>query len=134
MSIRRSSLICVAYLQVYERVADNRWWPIIGGLRPFHTGVGYDAHWHLSSTVHYRCELNAHRERSLCTQETLLERRLGHVPARVLQQLYPPYCFHSSSCAQETLPEDEYTSVEDRETVDRLPSSHFRKRVIIHYS
>ena len=32
MSIRRSSLICVAYLQVYERVADNRWWPNIGGL------------------------------------------------------------------------------------------------------
>ena len=32
MSIRRSSLICVAYLQVYERVADNRWWPDIGGL------------------------------------------------------------------------------------------------------
>ena len=30
MSIRRSSLICVAYLQVYERVADNRWWPNIG--------------------------------------------------------------------------------------------------------
>ena len=28
MSIRQSSLICaVAYLQVYERVADNRWWP-----------------------------------------------------------------------------------------------------------
>ena len=33
MSIRRSSLICVAYLQVYERVADNRWWPIIDGGR-----------------------------------------------------------------------------------------------------
>ena len=32
MSIRRSSLICVAHLQVYERVADNRWWPNIGGL------------------------------------------------------------------------------------------------------
>ena len=32
MSIRRSSLIYVAYLQVYERVADNRWWPNIGGL------------------------------------------------------------------------------------------------------
>ena len=32
MSIRRSSLICVAYLQVYERVADNRWRPNIGGL------------------------------------------------------------------------------------------------------
>ena len=32
MSIHRSSLICVAYLQVYERVADNRWWPNIGGL------------------------------------------------------------------------------------------------------
>ena len=32
MSIRRSSLICVAYLQVYKRVADNRWWPNIGGL------------------------------------------------------------------------------------------------------
>ena len=34
MSIRRSSLICVAYLQVYERVADNRWWPNIGGYGP----------------------------------------------------------------------------------------------------
>ena len=32
MSIRRSSLICVAHLQVYERVANNRWWPNIGGL------------------------------------------------------------------------------------------------------
>ena len=32
VSIRRSSLICVAHLQVYERVADNRWWPNIGGL------------------------------------------------------------------------------------------------------
>ena len=32
MSIRRSSLICVAHLQVYEREADNRWWPNIGGL------------------------------------------------------------------------------------------------------
>ena len=30
--IRRSSLICVAHLQVYERVANNRWWPNIGGL------------------------------------------------------------------------------------------------------
>ena len=32
MSIRQSSLICVAYLQVYERVSDYRWWPNIGGL------------------------------------------------------------------------------------------------------
>ena len=32
MSIRRSILICVAQLQVYERVADNRWWPNISGL------------------------------------------------------------------------------------------------------
>ena len=36
MSIRRSSLICVEYLQVYERVADNRWWPNIGGLYSMH--------------------------------------------------------------------------------------------------
>ena len=39
MSIRRSSLICVAYLQVYERVADNRWWPNIGGLLYKHAGI-----------------------------------------------------------------------------------------------
>ena len=32
VSICRSSLICVAYLQVYELAADNRWWTNIGGL------------------------------------------------------------------------------------------------------
>ena len=27
VSLRRSSLICVAHLQVYVRVSDYRWWP-----------------------------------------------------------------------------------------------------------
>ena len=32
VSLSRSSLTCVAHLQVYERVANNRWWPNISGL------------------------------------------------------------------------------------------------------
>ena len=96
----------------------------------FTLGVGYDAHWHLFKTVHYRRELNAHREHSTRRLETRLERGFRSRAGSRVAVAVPLYCLHSSACGQETQPEDEYTSVEDRETVDSLPSSHCSKTCI----
>ena len=89
MSIRRSSLFCVAHLQVYERVADNRGWPNIGGLlyytKPFYIPTAGIAH----SVVH--CEKLLSGSYTQCTtaetlpsSEFVLRTRVGVVLCQII--------------------------------------------------